>query len=55
MIQIKSGFAVIPQYTPPDKGEELPMSNDALLAWFYIGVVVVAVVPWIIWYRIVGM
>jgi hypothetical protein len=41
-----------PQYTPPDKGEELPMSEDALLRWYYTGVVVLAVAIWIIWYRI---
>ena len=52
MIQIKSGFAVIPQYTPPDKGEELPMSEDALRGWFYTGVVVLVLALWFAWYRI---
>jgi hypothetical protein len=36
----------------PDKGEELPMSEDALRGWFYTGVVVLALALWIAWYRI---
>jgi hypothetical protein len=40
------------QYTPRDKEEELPMSEDALLRWYYTGVVVLALALWIVWYRI---
>jgi len=40
-------------YNPLRKGEELPMSEDALRGWYWTGVVVFALALWIIWYMVV--
>jgi hypothetical protein len=40
-------------YSPSRKREELPMSEDALRGWYWAGVIVSAVVLWVIWYMVV--
>ena len=40
---------------PLQKGEELPMSEDALRGWYWTGVVVFALALWIIWYMVAKM
>ena len=52
MVDLGQRHREAPAVLSSPQGEELPMSDEALYAWFYIGVVVVALVPWIIWYRI---
>jgi hypothetical protein len=40
-------------YSPSRKREELPMSEDALRGWYWAGVIVSALVLWVIWYMVV--
>jgi hypothetical protein len=42
-------------FHPLRKGEELPMSEDALRGWYWTGVVVFALALWIIWYMVAKM
>jgi hypothetical protein len=35
------------------KEDELPMSEDALRGWYWAGVIVSALVLWVIWYMVV--
>jgi hypothetical protein len=46
------GLRCYPAVHSSRKGEELPMSEDALRGWFYTGVVVLALALWIAWYRV---
>ena len=52
MVDLGQPYREAPAVHSSRKGEELPMSEDTLRGWFWIAVVVLALVLWIIPYSL---